>query len=278
MNLSSYEKEMFEYPIGARVSTTYGNVQPFLHWHPHYEILIIKRGRYTITSNTINYTSSKPAVIIHRPYCLHKLNADENELYTRYIIHASKSTLKQFSPSLLDMSDFANANMLRADPSPKELDEISELCEALLKYGSDFINDIDLVQSALYTALIIYKTIKLCHSGHGEIYTSKYSYIQDVLQLVTENISESLTISELCEQFGVSHTKLLADFKSATGSTYKKYLTNLRQTHARELLSDGASIVNASLECGYSSEAHFVKAFREFWGMTPGEFIKSQTS
>jgi len=25
------------------------------------------------------------------------------------------------------------------------------------------------------------------------------------------------------------------------------------------------------MDTGYNSEAHFVKAFREYWGMTPGQ-------
>ena len=60
-----------------------------------------------------------------------------------------------------------------------------------------------------------------------------------------------------------------------TGRCCPKYLTDLRQTRARELMETGSSIINASLETGYSSEAHFIKAFREYWGMTPGEFRSS---
>ncbi|MBO5218441.1 MAG: helix-turn-helix domain-containing protein, partial [Clostridia bacterium] len=60
------------------------------------------------------------------------------------------------------------------------------------------------------------------------------------------------------------------------GKTYKQHLTDLRQTFARELLSSGASIINTAIDTGYSSEAHFIKAFREYWGTTPGEFIKNQ--
>ena len=92
---------------------------------------------------------------------------------------------------------------------------------------------------------------------------------------MSENMTDPMTVSELSEKFGVSEAKFYADFKENTGSTYKKYLTDLRQTRARELMETGSSIINASLETGYSSEAHFIKAFREYWGMTPGEFRSS---
>ena len=39
------------------------------------------------------------------------------------------------------------------------------------------------------------------------------------------------------------------------------------------MLKRGESIIRTSLECGYCSEAHFIKAFREYWGITPGEYL-----
>ena len=86
-----------------------------------------------------------------------------------------------------------------------------------------------------------------------------------------------MTISTLCEKFDIGESKFCADFKSHTGKTYKKYLTDLRMTRARELLASGSSIINASLETGYSSEAHFIKAFREYYGTTPSVMIKERT-
>ena len=91
--------------------------------------------------------------------------------------------------------------------------------------------------------------------------------------MIGENLSEPMTLYELCDKFDVGASKLCKDFRKTTGKTYKSYLTDLRMTRARELLSAGSSIINASLETGYSSEAHFIKAFREYWGMTPGRFV-----
>lgn len=117
MNLNNYVKESFASPLGISKRVTPGNVQPFLHWHPHYEILIITSGQYTLTSHTVNYSSDRPAVFIHRPYCLHKLNSPSDGSYTRYIIHVDKKLLAMFNPELIDMSCFVDASMIRADPT-----------------------------------------------------------------------------------------------------------------------------------------------------------------
>ncbi|MGN1128828.1 MAG: helix-turn-helix domain-containing protein, partial [Candidatus Flemingiibacterium sp.] len=224
------------------------------------------------------YSSERPAVFIHRPYCLHKLNAEEENIYSRFVIFISKKLLADFPTSLVDMSVFSNASLMRADPTDDELDELVGLCRSLEKSVGNYWNppkEYDPVKGALTAALVLHEVMKICASGRGEVSLTKHSYIQDVLQLVTENFAEQMTIDELCVRFGVGRTKFAGDFCAVTGSTYKKYMTDLRQTRARELLESGSSIINASLETGYSSEAHFIKAFREYWGVTPGEFKHS---
>ncbi|MCI8388009.1 MAG: helix-turn-helix transcriptional regulator [Clostridiales bacterium] len=272
MNLKGYIKESFNTPIGGYLSQTIGHTQAYLHWHTHYEVKLIVSGNYTTTSHNINYSSHNPALFIHRPYTLHSGNATPDKPYLRFIIHIDKSIITQFPPSLLDTSIYANATMLRVDPNESELANLCELCDQIVK------NERDLRGNALRSAMIFHYAEQILECGRGEIITTNFSYIQDVLQLISDSISEPLTIPQLCEKFDVGHSKLLSDFKATTGTTYKKYMTDLRMTRARELLIRGESIINASLECGYSSEAHFVKSYREYYGITPGEFVKSLDS
>lgn len=271
MDLRNYVKEEFPTRFGGVYIVGSGNIQPFLHWHPHYEVLLIREGDYELESNTLKYSSHRPAVFVHRPFCLHALNADTTKIYSRYIIHMDRKVLSEIPENILDIGLFAESSVLRADPDPDEMEVLARICENIIKAEMKS----DYVEGALYSGLLFHEISKVYKSGRGEAYVTRHSYIQDVLQYITDNLAEPVTIDTLCVRFGVGHTKLLDDFRTATGSTYKKYLTDLRQTRARELMETGSSIINASLETGYSSEAHFIKAFREYWGMTPGEFRSS---
>ena len=114
----------------------------------------------------------------------------------------------------------------------------------------------------------------ILESGRGERFSGSLSYIQNVILLAAENLASPPTIKELTDRFNIGQSKFCSDFKRHTGSTYKKYLTNLRMARARDLLLSGSSIINASLETGYSSEAHFIKAFHSYYGVTPGALRK----
>ena len=277
MELKEYITEEFNTPIGICHWRTRGNNQPFFHWHPHYEITIIEKGKYAIESNAKVISSDKPGIFVHRPYCLHRGNADRAVEYIRDVIYVSKGIFNMFPSDLVDRSVFSDANFIFVRPDSEELSEVLTLCDMLLRAVGDWFTispDYDEKKGALLAALIFHDIMKILKSGRGEAYSTRHSYIQDALQLISENLSEPMTVDSLAERFGVGHTKFADDFKSVTGSTYKKYLTDLRMNRARELLLAGSSVINASLETGFSGESQFISTYKRYFGETPGRFAK----
>ncbi|WP_437570845.1 helix-turn-helix domain-containing protein [Sorangium sp. So ce542] len=57
---------------------------------------------------------------------------------------------------------------------------------------------------------------------------------------------------------------------SAGGEPPLRYLTRLRMQKAAALLREGAPLAKVSRLTGYSSEASFSHAFRQWAGMAPG--------
>ena len=267
--LNDYVKQEFETPVRIDFSCNKRHRQNYFHWHPHMEIAVIFSGSYVIENSMTRIDENRPGIFIHAPYSLHRGNTAGITTYRRNIVSIRRDVMSLLPSELLDMSVFSGVNLAYAFPNGVEMDEIERLCLMMNDHTEDR------AYSALYSALIIKKTLDIINSGRGELISSRVTYMQDVLHFVASNLAKPLTLEELAAQYGIGKSKLNLDFKTATGSTYKKYLTDLRQTRARELMETGSSIINASLETGYSSEAHFIKAFREYWGMTPGEFRSS---
>lgn len=269
--LLNYMHESFAKFVNVNKSVTDGYSMNFFHWHPHYEITIVEDGIYTVINNGRIITNSGAGVFIHCPYSLHNANADPGQSYERYIISFDKRIRDIFTDIFFELNILNSANLLYANPNEAEQSDLVSTAEKL-----STCNDRKL--EALYVALILRYTLNIIKSGRGEIVQSQFSYIQDILRYVTENLSEPQTAESLAARYSVGQSKFYSDFKKYTGSTYKKYLTDLRLTHAREILTNGMKIINASLECGYSSEAHFIKAFREYWGVTPGVYVRNVKS
>ena len=266
-NINDYVKSEFNKPVRIDINCNVGHVQSYLHWHPHYEIQIIFSGVYAIENSNTKIESSKPGVFIHAPYSLHRTNASREAVYRRNILSIKRDILTLVTPSILDMSVFDGVNLAYAFPNPAMMSEFRDISLMMNNY------DNDRAYLALYTALIMKKMIDLINSGAGKFIKSSVTYMQDVLRYIGSNLASTITLGSLSEQYEISKSKLNLDFRTATGTTFKQYITNLRMTKARELLASGSSIINASLETGYSSEAHFIAAFKAYWGMTPGNFI-----
>ena len=275
MNLNAYYKEVFKVPLGCARKVSDGNYQPFFHWHPHYEITFVRKGEYTLDNGATTISLDRPALFVHRPFSLHRMNVDAKTVYDRNIIFMAKSAMSQFRNFASDYQEIVDSSLVSAFPNAEEFDEIVWLCDKLLEAvgnGYVFPKKYNLNKGALLAVQIFCMINDILQDGRGECYSTGFGYIQDTLQYVAENLNEPKTINELTEKYGIGHSKFTDDFRKATGYTYKKYLTDLRMTRAGELLQSGMEIINVALETGYSSEAHFIAAFKKYWSMTPGEW------
>lgn len=89
-----------------------------------------------------------------------------------------------------------------------------------------------------------------------------------------ENLaSPNLNPRQAAHDLGVSRSKLYNYF-SPYGGVYN-YIRDMRLRRAMSLLNDPlgkrSSIYDVALACGFSSDASFIRAFREKFGVTPGE-------
>ncbi|MBQ2709772.1 MAG: helix-turn-helix transcriptional regulator [Clostridia bacterium] len=250
--------------------TSLGNIMPIPHWHPYYELMFILEGTYTVVCSGRSLQCSKPGAYLFMPHALHQINADTRCTYTRYQISISKSLVHRFEGDILHMEPYANAGMLYLTPDDRELAALTNIVESMKAMSSDP----GLI--SLYAGILMRRILMGVESGNGGALYGTQTYIQGVLEYIYQNLASPPTVAELAARCGVCQSKFYSDFKATIGITYKQYMTTLRQGHACSMLKRGESIIRTSLECGYCSEAHFIKAFREYWGITPGEFIKNQ--
>jgi AraC-like DNA-binding protein/quercetin dioxygenase-like cupin family protein len=64
-------------------------------------------------------------------------------------------------------------------------------------------------------------------------------------------------------------------FAMQTGLSLEAWRTRARMQHALARLSDGASVTETALDCGYDSVSAFITAFRRQFGKTPGRYRRS---
>lgn len=97
-----------------------------------------------------------------------------------------------------------------------------------------------------------------------------YDFSDLIIDFFTNNISSTISISQLAENYGFSRAYFSMLFKKETGYSPKQYLLNLRMEKARCLLLDTyLDITCIAHSVGYEDPLLFSKQFKKKYGHSP---------
>jgi AraC-like DNA-binding protein len=122
--------------------------------------------------------------------------------------------------------------------------------------------------------------LNAAHSGTSE--TALQQPHRETIALVRQYFRKNFTLPDLtperaARELGISRSKLYQLMEDHGG--VNRYVRDLRLRHAMNLLGApaerGRSLYDIALECGFTSDTSFIRAFREKYGTTPGDFRRN---
>jgi AraC-like DNA-binding protein len=104
----------------------------------------------------------------------------------------------------------------------------------------------------------------------------RHLYLAIVKRHIAANLESPLTAHELCRRFQISRATLYRLFEADDGLA--RYVQEQRLNRALMLLISPASqdkrLIDLAVDLQFSSDSTFVRAFRQQFGLTPGEIRK----
>lgn len=94
--------------------------------------------------------------------------------------------------------------------------------------------------------------------------------------LALQGLRQGRGVGELVAASGYSHRRFIDLFRDATGMSPRAYARLLRFRRALRLAAGDASWTRVALDAGYSDQAHLIREFRAFSGMTPRTWRTAQ--
>ncbi|MCQ6557217.1 helix-turn-helix transcriptional regulator [Paenibacillus mendelii] len=99
--------------------------------------------------------------------------------------------------------------------------------------------------------------------------------IRQARELILERMTDPPTLIELSRMIGLNDYKLKVGFKEMFGSTVFGYLRDKRLEKAFLLLQQGSmNVTETSCAVGYSNSSYFAEAFRDKYGINPGQLVR----
>lgn len=250
------------------------------HQHPFYEIFFFLDGdvRYTIEGKT--YALQPGDILLTNSLDVHRPVITPGKPYERVVLWLTSDffqTIPVDEPSLIRcFSDAATKDYRLVRPTESQFVRLRGICDRISKAQ----NSTRLGHDALVYACVVEFLIRVCQCYYESDFAlqdiTENQTVNAVITYINEHIAGKLTLDQLSEQFFVSKFYLSRLFREYAGLSIYQYITKRRLSIARELLTQGYSVTDAYLECGYGDYSNFQKAFKRAFGKSPKEFTRQR--
>lgn len=97
--------------------------------------------------------------------------------------------------------------------------------------------------------------------------------VRRATEMIDENLGNDLRLADLAEACGVSVSHFSHAFRESMAMPPHRWLLRRRVERAKALmLTPRLSLAEIALQCGFSDQSHFTRAFRRFVGVTPSSW------
>ncbi len=172
----------------------------------------------------------------------------------------------------VEVSTYKDVDVFGVRFFPKSLEVFFDMSLSELKNTNIEIEDINFRKNIDIDLLKYSKDVKEMISFFEiileELMTDEYSIISKLMN----EIDLKNPVSEISNNIGISRRHLSRVTKDKLGVTPKAYINIVRFIKAKEMLVDGASLLDIVFECGYYDQSHFTKEFKKYTGKTPAEY------
>lgn len=256
------------------------------HWHYFVEILYMVEGKAYVEAGEEGYILEPGDLILFYPQMPHAIY-EEGQLPIRYYVLKFDSAHLNISSSALPSvaSMIAMASEEKEVPvylKKEKLDQrkIDFLIRESVKVIEEKRFGYDIVLHSNY-CLVMAEIIRVWEQEGFQIKKRKKEAslnekFAEVSEYISKHYQEDLSVEELAKSFRMSYSYFAAKFKEYYGQTCKEMILAVRLQKAEDLLRfTDFDLTYISQETGFCDCSHFIKAFKQKYGVTPFKYRKS---
>ncbi|WNS45468.1 AraC family transcriptional regulator [Paenibacillus sp. MMS20-IR301] len=256
----------------------------FLHWHEHFEIIIMREGRAIFHVDSKPYEAGPGDVLmvpsggLHVGYSLQRGDIS----YVSIVFHASlfKDLSQDTQHELFVAPYLSNLYQFPVNPARQ-----NPVCADYYHVLERIIDEAEAKEPAyqlvIKNLLHLYFTLlsrtfpprQMNDRGHS-INRERF---KPLLALLESHVDQQMTLESAARFVNLNLFHFCKTFKKLTGRTFVDYVNQCRMNEAQRLLLEtGLSITEISGRVGCDNPNYFTKLYKQYKGQTPSQARKKQ--
>ena len=259
------------------------------HWHYFVEILYMVEGKAYVEAGEENYVLEPGDLIVFYPQMAHAIYST-GQLPIRYYVlkfdpahlNISGSALPSIS-SLISMAAVEQKLSVYFSKEKFNQEKMKQLIQGSVKTLEEKQFGYDIIMHSNY-CLLMAEILRVWKQEGFQIKKRKKETVlsekfTEVSEYISQHYQEDLSVAELAEKFHMSYSYFAAIFKEYYGQTCKEMILTVRLQKAEDLLQfTDFDLTYISQETGFCDCSHFIKAFKQKYGVTPRKYRMKEKS
>lgn len=241
------------------------NIDFKMHNHDDiYEIVLVLAGDCEFYVEGNSYTVKPLDMCFTRPSELHLMTFCSDNVYERIVIYLQSDFFEHAGrKKYLDI--FLNRKLGTGNLVSHDIAGSAAASCAKRVYGYFKEGALDIAEGAVCELLYIMNRSK---DGSDGLYASS-GRVRDIIIYINSHLTEKLSLDMLAAKFFTDKHYLCRIFKKYTGYTINQYINYKRILLVQEMHRNGQTLLQASMNAGFNSYAHFYKMYVKQTGNKP---------
>ncbi len=237
-----------------------------IHTHAQAELYYFVRGRGVFRIEGNEYPLESGDLLVMQPTESHLILPNPKYPYERKDLHFNTEALRSIDPEgkLLQA-------VLNRKPGKHNLYKAGDFPGGSGRYFECMMSPHGDARMNILAGLIpLLNEMQHIHKTRSEDDSASDTMEYRVIRYINKNLSQPISLDDICSKFYLSKTQLCRLFKDATGTTVWKYITTKRLIRARQLIDAGENPTHIyASQCGFSNYSSFYRAYVKHFGCAP---------
>lgn len=246
------------------------------HLHEGYEI-------YFLISGDVNYFVEKKIypleygdLIITNNREIHKPAFQSTKIYERVVLEFNPNIVLPFNSSKFDLLNcFVNrplGEQNKIKMNSRQIHDCLELFHKIEQSDNTTHDGAEILKLNYLVELLVNINRMFLKIPQKEENTNIPEKLVPILDYIEYNLEGDLSLDCFESKFYINRFYLSKLFKKSLGSNIHNYILFKRISKAKTMLSEGYSVTDTGIKCGFNDYSNFLKMFKRTIGVSPGKY------